>query len=84
MIPDLSLESHLYFFNLGSNQFEGTIPPFLRGSIYLALSNNKFTDSFLFVCSSRVVGTLYQLDLSNNKFSRQILDCWTHFKSLLI
>jgi len=82
MIPDLSLESHLYSLNLGTNQFEGHIPSFLRSSMFLDLSTNKFTDSFLFLCSSGVVETLYQLDLSNNKFTGQIPDCWTHFKSL--
>ena len=82
-IPNLSLENHLFSLNLGSNQFEGPIPLFLGGSLYLDLSNNKFADSFLFLCSSDIVGTLYQLDLSNNQFSRQIPDCWTHFKSLV-
>ncbi|ESW24106.1 hypothetical protein PHAVU_004G103300 [Phaseolus vulgaris] len=82
MIPNLSLEIYFESFNLGSNQFEGPIPSFLRDSMYLDLSNNKFTDSFLFLCSGGVVGTLYQLDLSNNKLLGEIPNCWTHFKSL--
>jgi len=83
MIPDLSPENHFFHLNFGSNQFEGPIPSFLRDSMYLDLSNNKFTDSFWFLCSGGVVGTLYQLDLSNNKLSGEIPDCWTQFKSLV-
>ncbi|XP_052723703.1 receptor-like protein EIX2 [Vigna angularis] len=81
-IPNLPIENHYYSLSLASNQFEGHVPPFLRGSISLDLSNNKFTNSFSFLCSNGVAESLYQLDLSNNKFSGQIPDCWTHFKSL--
>jgi len=83
MIPNVSLENYFGFLNLGSNQFEGPIPSFLRDSMNLDLFNNKFTDSFWFLCSGGVVGSLYQLDLSNNKLSVEIPDCWTHFKSLV-
>jgi len=82
IIPNLPLDNHYFSLNLASNQFEGHVPPFLRGSIFLDLSNNKFTNSFSFLCSGGVAETLYQLDLSNNKFSGQIPDCWTHFKAL--
>ena len=47
MIPDLSLHNNLYYLNLRSNQFQGHIPSFLRGSMYLDLSNNKFTYYFV-------------------------------------
>jgi len=50
--------------------------------MYLNLSNNKFTNSLWFLCSGGVAETLYQLDLSNNMLFGQILDCWTHFRSL--
>jgi len=81
-IPNLPLQNHYYSLSLGSNQFEGNVPPFLRDSTHLDLSNNKFSDCLLFLCSSGVARVLYQLDLSNNQFSGQIPDCWTHFKSL--
>ena len=67
---------------LGSNQFEGPIPPFLRSSTVLDLSKNKFSDSLSFLCVGNPIGILYQLDLSNNNLSGQIPDCWDHFKSL--
>ena len=67
---------------LGSNQFEGQIPPLLRNSFILDLSNNKFSNSTLFLCWNGTVETLYQLDISNNQLSGQIPDCWTPFVSL--
>ncbi|XP_022636200.1 receptor-like protein 12 [Vigna radiata var. radiata] len=81
-IPNLPIEIHYSSLSLASNKFEGHVPPFLRGSTFLDLSNNKFTNSFSFLCSSGVAESLYQLDLSNNKFFGQIPDCWIHFKSL--
>ncbi|WVZ14847.1 hypothetical protein V8G54_012413 [Vigna mungo] len=81
-IPNLPIENHYYSLSLASNQFEGHVPPFLRGSTVLDLSNNKFSNSSWFLCSGGVDETLYRLDLSNNMFSGQIPDCWTHFKSL--
>ncbi|WVZ15263.1 hypothetical protein V8G54_012829 [Vigna mungo] len=81
-IPNLQIETTYYSLSLASNQFEGHVPSFLRSSISLDLSNNKFSNSSWFLCSGGVVETLYQLDFSNNKFSGQIPDCWTHFKSL--
>ncbi|KAK7364407.1 hypothetical protein VNO80_13037 [Phaseolus coccineus] len=56
MIPNLSLENSFDSFDLGSNQFEGPIPSFIRDSTYIDLSNNKFTDSFWFLCSSGEIG----------------------------
>ncbi|KAG2384690.1 uncharacterized protein HKW66_Vig0117820 [Vigna angularis] len=81
-IPNLPIENHYDSLSLASNQFEGHVPSFFRDSIHLDLSNNKFTNSSWFLCSSSVAENLYQLDLSNNEFSGQIPNCWTHFKSL--
>ncbi|KAL2334808.1 hypothetical protein Fmac_016021 [Flemingia macrophylla] len=82
VIPNLSLKNRYYSLALGSNQFEGPIPPFLRDSIFLDLSKNKFTSFSSFLCVSGTIETLYQLDLSNNQLSGPIPDCWSHFKSL--
>ncbi|WVZ15120.1 hypothetical protein V8G54_012686 [Vigna mungo] len=67
---------------LGSNQFVGPIPPFLRSSTLLDLSKNKFSGSLSFLCVGDPIGILYQLDLSSNNLSGQIPDCWSRFKSL--
>ncbi|KAL2334806.1 hypothetical protein Fmac_016019 [Flemingia macrophylla] len=81
-IPNFPLEITPHFLILASNQFEGPIPPFLRGSAYLDLSQNNFSDCFSFLCGNDTVEALGQLDLSNNQLSGQIPDCWNHFKSL--
>ncbi|XP_047182078.1 receptor-like protein EIX2 [Vigna umbellata] len=81
IIPNFSGKNIVPDLNLASNQFEGSIPLFLRGSGSLDLSNNNFTYSHSFICSGSDE-TLYQLDLSNNNLFGQIPDCWSHFKSL--
>ncbi|KAG4941651.1 hypothetical protein JHK87_045522 [Glycine soja] len=82
IIPNFPLKNLYHSLILGSNQFDGPIPPFLRGFLFLDLSKNKFSDSLSFLCANGTVETLYQLDLSNNRFSGKIPDCWNHFKSL--
>ncbi|KAL5173640.1 Receptor-like protein EIX2 [Glycine soja] len=81
-IPNFPIKNIQYFLTLGPNQFDGPVPPFLRGSVFLDLSKNQFSDSLSFLCANGTVETLYELDLSNNHFSGKIPDCWSHFKSL--
>ncbi|XP_027357232.1 receptor-like protein EIX1 [Abrus precatorius] len=83
VVPDFPVKFLPYSLILASNQFEGPIPPFLRRSTFLDLSNNKFSNSLPFLCASGVAENLYSLDLSNNELSGQIPDCWSHFKSLV-
>ncbi|CAJ1952956.1 unnamed protein product [Sphenostylis stenocarpa] len=82
IIPYFPIKNPYSSLILGSNQFEGPIPPFLRGSTLLDLSNNRFSGSLSFLCVGSTIGILYQLDISNNKLSGQIPDCWSRFKSL--
>ncbi|XP_027924073.1 receptor-like protein EIX1 [Vigna unguiculata] len=82
IIPNFPPKYLLHYVSLGSNQFDGPIPQFLRNSGVLDLSKNKFSSSSLFLCLNGTIETLYQLDLSNNRLSGQIPDCWSHFKSL--
>ncbi|KAL2967136.1 hypothetical protein AAZX31_16G158800 [Glycine max] len=82
IIPNFPTKNIQYSVILGPNQFDGPVPPFLRGSVFLDLSKNKFSDSLSFLCANGTVETLYQLDLSNNRFSGKIPDCWSNFKSL--
>jgi len=82
IIPKFSRNNIVPFLTLASNQFEGPIPPFLRATIFLDLSNNNFSDSLSFLCASDPEEALYQLDISNNQLFGQIPDCWSHFKSL--
>ena len=82
IIPNFAHKNIFNEISLGSNQFEGPIPLFLRDSFHLDLSKNKFSDSILFLCGNGIIETLYQLDLSHNQLSGEIPDCWSHFKSL--
>ncbi|KAG4380442.1 hypothetical protein GLYMA_16G174600v4 [Glycine max] len=82
IIPNFPTKNIPYSLILGPNQFDGPVPPFLRGSEFLDLSKNQFSDSLSFLCANGTVGTLFELDLSNNHFSGKIPDCWSHFKSL--
>ncbi|XP_029128191.1 receptor-like protein EIX2 [Cajanus cajan] len=82
IIPNFPLKNPFYSLILGSNRFVGSIPPFLRYSMFLDLSKNKFSNSFSFLCANGTDEILYQLDLSNNELFEQIPDCWSHFKSL--
>jgi len=82
IIPNFPPKNRFFEMSLGSNQFEGHIPLFLRKSAILDLSKNKFSDSTLFLCWNGTFEALHQLDLSNNQLSGQISDCWTYFKSL--
>ncbi|WVZ15265.1 hypothetical protein V8G54_012831 [Vigna mungo] len=81
-IPKFPLEVTPQFVVLASNQFEGRVPSFLRGSAFLDLSQNKFSDFSSFLRANGTVEALGQLDLSNNQLSEQIPDCWNHLKSL--
>ncbi|KEH25922.1 receptor-like protein [Medicago truncatula] len=83
LIPNLQVKNHCSFLYLSSNEFEGSIPPFLRGSSFIDLSKNKFSDSRPFLCANGRDIMLRQLDLSNNKFSGGIPNCWSNFKSLV-
>ncbi|KAK2420721.1 receptor protein EIX2 [Trifolium repens] len=82
LIPNLPIKNHCSYLSLSSNEFEGPIPPFLRGSISIDLSNNKFSDSLPFLCANGIDLMLGQFDLSNNRLSGEIPDCWSNFKSL--
>ncbi|KAK7315168.1 hypothetical protein VNO77_33701 [Canavalia gladiata] len=82
IIPNFPIEITPHFLILASNQFEGPIPPFLRGSAFLDLSKNKLSDSFSFLCANGTIQAIGQLDLSNNQLSGQIPDCWNNLKSL--
>ncbi|KAK7315131.1 hypothetical protein VNO77_33663 [Canavalia gladiata] len=81
-IPNLPLKNTYASLTLASNQFEGPIPPFLRGFMTLDLSKNKFSNFQSFLCAKGKIETLGQLDLSNNQLFGRIPNCWSHFESL--
>jgi hypothetical protein len=82
LIPNLHIKNQCSYLSLSTNEFEGPIPPFLRGPISIDLSNNKFSDSLPFLCANGIDVMLGQFDLSNNRLSGDIPDCWRNFKVL--
>ncbi|KAJ1432194.1 Leucine-rich repeat [Sesbania bispinosa] len=83
-IPNLSIR----FFEgchviLASNQFEGSIPPFLQSASSLDLSNNRFSEAHGLLCTNITVDRLGILDLSRNQLSRHLPNCWSQFRALV-
>ncbi|RHN51146.1 putative non-specific serine/threonine protein kinase, Polygalacturonase [Medicago truncatula] len=83
LIPNLQVKNRCSVLSLSSNEFEGPIPPFLKGSTVTDLSKNKFSDSLPFLCKNGIDAVLGQFDLSNNQLSGRIPNCWSNFKSLV-
>ncbi|KAK4282998.1 hypothetical protein QN277_000004 [Acacia crassicarpa] len=82
-MPDLTIEfGECPVISLASNQFEGSLPKFLRNAVALFLSNNRFSELHLFLCANWSSQALKMLDLSNNQLHGQLPDCWSPFKSL--
>ncbi|XP_020412678.1 leucine-rich repeat receptor-like serine/threonine-protein kinase BAM1 [Prunus persica] len=75
--------------NVSWNQLEGPIPSILslpsmltQGGSFLDLSNNNFSGSASFLCTTEVRNLSY-LDLSSNHVSGELPDCWIHFQQLV-
>ncbi|XP_074317997.1 receptor-like protein EIX2 [Silene latifolia] len=70
--------------DLSSNNFVGTIPPFLNYVNVLYLNNNHFSQGLVsFLCPQARTPLIF-LDLSNNSFSEKLPDCWDYFDNLLV
>ena len=82
IIPNFLRKDFFYKMSLGSNQFEGSIPPFLLNSGSLDLSNNKFSGSLSLLCRNSTIQTLIHLDFSYNQLSGHIPNCWRQLNSL--
>ncbi|WVZ13466.1 hypothetical protein V8G54_011032, partial [Vigna mungo] len=81
-IPNVSLTYVSIFTDLGSNQFEISIPLFLRNSETLDLSKNKFSNPLSLLCGDGAISVQFHLDISYNHLSGDIPDCWRQLNSL--
>ncbi|XP_074318001.1 receptor-like protein EIX2 [Silene latifolia] len=70
--------------DLSSNNFVGTIPPFLNYVNQLYLNNNHFSQGLVSFLCPQAKTPLIVLDLSNNSFSEKLPDCWGYFDNLLV
>ncbi|XP_074319727.1 receptor-like protein EIX2 [Silene latifolia] len=70
--------------DLSSNNFVGTIPPFLNFVNVLHLNNNHFSQGLVSFLCPQAKMPLIVLDLSNNSFSEKLPDCWGYFDNLSI
>ncbi|WVZ14717.1 hypothetical protein V8G54_012283 [Vigna mungo] len=82
-IPNVSSTYISISMQLGSNQFEGSIPLFLRNSRILGLSKNKFSNRISFLCGDDAIPIQVYLDISYNQLSGDIPDCWKQINSLI-
>ncbi|KOM55200.1 hypothetical protein LR48_Vigan10g109200 [Vigna angularis] len=82
-IPNVSSTYVSISMFLGSNQFEGSIPLFLRNSQLLDLSYNKFSNPLSFLCGENAISVQVVLDISYNQLSGDIPDCWKKINSLV-
>ncbi|KAL6290311.1 hypothetical protein ACE6H2_007821 [Prunus campanulata] len=81
---NLRLELACAYLNVSWNQLEGPIPSILDRSRIVDLSNNKFSGSASFLCTSTTEeSNLAYLDLSRNHVSGELPDCWFHFQQLI-
>ncbi|KAF4351789.1 hypothetical protein G4B88_030150 [Cannabis sativa] len=77
---------HAVIVDLSSNQFQGSIPPFLLSdATHFYLSNNKFNEFSSSLCEAKERDRSTQLlDLSNNNLFGNIPDCWENFPQLVV
>ncbi|KAL7599590.1 hypothetical protein Lser_V15G21944 [Lactuca serriola] len=82
MIPDLDfISGNQPIIDLSSNNFSGNLQLFPPDSVTLRLNDNMFSGPISFLCN---LTSLTHLDLSNNKLSGELPNCWKNLGNLVI
>ncbi|KAI5345639.1 hypothetical protein L3X38_013516 [Prunus dulcis] len=81
---NLRLELAFGYLNVSWNQLEGPIPSLQPKVSTLDRSNNKFSGSASFLCTSTTEKSyLWYLDISSNHVSGELPVCWINFQKLV-
>ncbi|XP_068501136.1 receptor-like protein EIX1 [Phaseolus vulgaris] len=84
VLPNLSSKAYvLPQFDLSSNQLYGPLPAFPPSTNMLILSRNNLSGPVSSLCST-LSGNLAYLDLSHNKLSGALPNCWKQAQGLLM
>ncbi|KVH87552.1 receptor-like protein EIX2 [Cynara cardunculus var. scolymus] len=82
MVPDLRFSGGVKpLIDMSSNNFSGNLPFFPVDTLALMLNDNMFSGPITSLCNLTI---LNRLDLSNNKLSGELPNCWNNFDRLVI
>ncbi|XP_023750083.1 receptor-like protein EIX2 [Lactuca sativa] len=82
MIPDLDfISGNRPLIDMSSNNFSGNLPLFPLDTVTLKLNDNMFSGLISSLCN---LTSLSHLDLSNNKLSGELPNCWNNLNNLNI
>ena len=84
-LPNLQVTSYLRM-DMSSNCLEGSIPQSVFNAGWLVLSKNLFSGSISLSCRTTNQSSrgLSHLDLSNNRLSGELPNCWGQWKDLIV
>eukprot|EP00261_Vitis_vinifera_P028528 XP_010662782.1 PREDICTED: receptor-like protein 12 [Vitis vinifera] len=84
-LPNLQARSYLGM-DMSSNCLEGSIPQSVFNARWLDLSKNLFSGSISLSCGTpnQPSWGLSHLDLSNNRLSGELPNCWEQWKDLIV
>ncbi|KAK7856587.1 receptor-like protein eix1 [Quercus suber] len=84
-VPDFSSQLQLSLLDLGDNYFCSPLPRFSVSLRTLVLATNSFFGPISHLCETLSVNnSMRYFDLSSNKLSGEIPDCWKYGQSLVV
>ena len=86
-LPNLTSYPRNLEMDMSSNCLDGSIPQSIfKNAIWLDLSKNRFSGSISLSCkiTNQSSWGLYHLDLSSNRLSGELPQCWDQWKHLIV